>query len=235
MNALILSGGLGRRLRSVLGDHPKPMATIGEKPFLEYVLLQLRRHGVRRIILCIGYRGELIQEYFGKGDLLSLELRYSSESELLGTGGALKVAESLIETPDFLVLNGDSIFDIDLNTLIRFHRNRQARATAALAKVENSRRYGSVEINNQGEVIRFLEKAHERPGLINAGIYVLHYKVLGSIPQGRPISLEREVLPQLIGRGLYGVSFDSYFVDIGVPENYLKLHADPSRLLAVIA
>jgi NDP-sugar pyrophosphorylase family protein len=211
------------------------MAAIAEKPFLEYLLLQLKSYGVTNIILCIGYRGEFIEEYFGHGAILGLRLSYSCESEPLSTGGALKLAEPLIKTSDFLVLNGDSFFDIDLRALIRYHQSRKARATIALAEVENTARYGSVEINAQGEITCFLEKAQKGLGLINGGVYMLSGEVLALIPRGRAVSLEREVFPRLIGHGLYGLSFRGYFVDIGVPEDYLKLQAEPGRLLAVVA
>jgi len=211
------------------------MITIAQKPFLEYLLLHLRKHDVRRIILCIGYRGEHIQEHFGDGKCLGLYVNYSWESELLGTGGAVKLAEPLIESSDFVVLNGDSFFNINLHTLIGFHRKRKALATIALAGVKDTQRYGSVEINDQGEVTGFLEKAYRGPGVINGGIYVFQRKLLSSIPDGRVISLERDVFPQLVGHGFHGISFESYFVDIGVPGRYRELQTDPSQLLATVA
>jgi len=230
--ALILAGGLGERLRSVVSDRPKPMAAIAGRPFLEYVLLGLKKQDVTNVILCIGHGGSFIREYFAGGEKWGLRLYCSSETKPLGTGGALKLAEPLVSSRNFLVLNGDSFFGIDLRALIRFHESRKAQATIALAEVENTERYGVVEIAATGEVSRFLEKARRGPGLINGGIYVLSREVLASVPRGRAISLEREILPQLIGRGFYGLAFQSYFVDIGVPEEYLKLQVDFSRLVA---
>ncbi len=235
MDALILSGGLGLRLRSVLDDCPKPLAVVAGKPFLEYLLLWLKTQGVTSIILCTGYRGELIQEYFGCGNVLGLRLRYSCESEPLGTGGALKLAGPLIESEEFLVLNGDSFFDVDLRELISTHRRRRAQATIALAEVEDTHRYGSVEMNAQGEIVRFLEKGRGGDGFVNAGVYVFRAEILALIPQGCAVSLEHEIFPNLVGRGLYGLPARGYFVDIGVPDEYLRLQADPGGLLAAVA
>jgi D-glycero-alpha-D-manno-heptose 1-phosphate guanylyltransferase len=235
MNALILAGGLGTRMRAVLHDYPKCMASVAEKPFLDYLLLQLKKHRVTDVILCLGYRGKFIQEYYRRRELPGLRLRYSHESEPLGTGGALKRAESLIQTSEFLALNGDSFFDIDVQALMRAHQSRKARATIALAEVEDRQRYGAVEIDAQGQIVGFLEKARSARGLINGGIYVLRSEILAFIPPGCAVSLEHEIFPQIIGRGFYGTPFQSYFADIGVPEAYLKLQTDPSRLLAAVA
>jgi D-glycero-alpha-D-manno-heptose 1-phosphate guanylyltransferase len=235
IDALVLAGGLGTRMRPILHDYPKCMASIAEKPFLDYLLLQLKKHHVTEVILCLSYRGELIREYYRRSEVPGLCLRYSHESEPLGTGGALKRAESLIRSPEFLVLNGDSFFDIDVQSLIRSHRSRKGQATIALAEVDDRQRYGAVEIDERGQITRFLEKARAARGVINGGIYVLGAEIFALIPPGRAVSLERDVFPQLIGRGLFGTLFQAYFADIGVPESYLRLQADPSGLLAAVA
>jgi NDP-sugar pyrophosphorylase family protein len=235
MDTLILAGGLGTRMRSVLHGRPKSMATIAARPFIEYLLLQLQKQGVTDVILCLGYQGELIGDYCRHNAPPGLRLRYSYEAMPLGTGGTLKLAEPLIQTAEFLVLNGDSFFDIDLQAFMRCHQRWNARASMALAEVEDRQRYGAVEINQQGEISGFLEKAQAGRGLINGGIYVLGAEVLALIPPGGAVSLEREIFPQLIGRGFYGVPFQSYFADIGVPEAYLTLQANPGRLLAAVA
>lgn len=233
--AVIIAGGLGIRLRSILGACPKPMAPIAGRPFLTYLLLQLRKQCVENIILLVGYQSKMIEAFFRNGGKWNLHLVYSKESKPMGTGGALKLAESLIDSEYFLIMNGDSFFHIDLNTLIRFHRNKRSLATIALANVENTERYGAVEINEEGEIMRFLEKEQTgRTGLINGGIYVFQRDVLDLIPEGQAVSLEREIFPRLIGKGLYGLPFQGYFVDIGVPADYLRLRADPSRLLAAV-
>jgi len=234
-SAVILCGGLGTRLRPLLKDRPKALALVGGRPFLEYLLLQLKRYEINNVILAVRHCGEMIEAYFGSGDNLSLRLSYSYESEPLGTGGALKLAESLIHSEDFLVMNGDSFFNIDLKVLIRYHQKKKALVTIALAQVDNTQRYGTVEVDRKGRIVRFLEKMKgEQAGLINGGIYVFQRKVLELIPEGRPVSLEYEVFPKLIGKGFYGLPFQGYFVDIGVPEDYLRLQADPSRLLTAV-
>jgi D-glycero-alpha-D-manno-heptose 1-phosphate guanylyltransferase len=235
MQALILAGGEGTRLRSVLGDNlNKPMAPIAGKPFLEYLVVRLQQHHIDQIILCIGYKADLIQSYFGNGDRWGVQLAYSRESELLGTGGAIKLAEDLIRGEEFLVLNGDSFFDVDFGELAQLHRMVGASATLALALVENAQRYGAVSLNDEHRIVSFAEKDSEaHAGLINGGIYVLTRKVLDMIPTSHNCSLEREVFPALLKDNLYGRPFPGYFIDIGVPADYARLQADPSPLCAV--
>ena len=235
-SAVILCGGLGTRLRPLLKDRPKALALVGGRPFLEYLLLQLKRYEINNVILAVGHCGEMIEAYFGSGSDLGLHLYYSYESEPLGTGGALKLAQNLIHSEYFLVMNGDSFFDIDLKVLIRYHQKKKALATIGLAKVDDTQRYGAVELDHEGRIVRFLEKMKGgQPGLINGGIYVFQREVLELIPEGRPVSLEQEIFPKLIGRDFYGLPFQAYFIDIGVPEDYLRLKADPSRLLMAVS
>ena len=233
MQAAVLAGGLGTRLRSVIGDTPKPMAPVVGRPFLEYILLQLRSWGVDEAVLCVSYRGELVRAYFGNGQGLGLRLRYSHEPERRGTAGALKAAEHLIAGETFLVMNGDSFFDIELDALVAHHQKLRAIATVALAKVEDAQRFGRVETDEAGIIQRFVEKQPgRRPGIINGGIYILTRRVLELIPDARAVSLEQDVFPRLIGERFGGIAFDDYFLDIGVPSTYQDLRANPSRLLA---
>jgi NDP-sugar pyrophosphorylase family protein len=235
VDALILAGGLGTRMRDVLHNYPKCMASIAEKPFLDYLLLYLKTQHVTEVILCLGYGGAIIQDHYQRHPFPGVNLRYSHETESLGTGGALKHAEPLLRSSEILVLNGDSIFGIEVPALLHSHRSRKARATIALAEVDDRQRYGTVEMNQQGQITGFQEKAQAGRGLINGGIYVLRSEVLALIPPGGATSLEREIFPQIIGRGLFGTPFRAYFMDIGVPEAYRQLQADPSRLLAAVA
>jgi NDP-sugar pyrophosphorylase family protein len=232
MQALILAGGAGTRLRSALGDNlNKPMAPIADKPFLEYLVMRLRQQGVDDIILCVGYKADLIQSYFGQGKRWGVRLRYSRETEPLGTGGAVKLAEDLLVGDDFVVLNGDSYFDADLLELTCFHYEVGATATLALAQVDNAQRFGAVRLDDEHRIVGFTEKGNEaHAGLINGGVYVLTRAVLDVIPRGQPCSLERQVFPALIARKLYGRPFPGFFIDIGVPADYHRLQADPSPL-----
>ena len=234
MQALILAGGAGTRLRSVLGDNlNKPMAPIADKPFLEHLIMRLQQEHVDDIILSVGYKAELIQSYFGQGGRWGMHLTYSRETEPLGTGGAVKLAEGVMRGDELLVLNGDSFFDVDLDDLARFHHEVGATATVALAQVDNAQRYGAVRLDDAQRIVGFTEKDDQaRAGLINGGIYVLTRTVFGMIPSGQVCSLERDVFPALIGRNLYGRPFPGFFIDIGVPADYMRLQADASPLYA---
>ncbi len=235
MQALILAGGAGTRLRSVLPNLNKPMAPVAGKPFLEYLLLMLKKHGIDEATLCVGYKADLIQSYFGVGSRWGMQLSYSYETDFLGTAGALKLAADFIHDEEFFVMNGDSLFDSELCMLMPYHRDMKATATLALAHVNNTQRYGAVGTNELGQIVSFIEKGEgNREGLINSGIYVFAREVFDFIPEGQPVSLERDILPKLIGRGLYGLPLKGYFVDIGVPADYMGLQSTPTQLLAAV-
>ncbi|WP_204105265.1 MULTISPECIES: nucleotidyltransferase family protein [Spirulina sp. CCY15215] len=222
LETVVLTGGFGSRLRSVVSDRPKPMALVRGRPFLEWILLELYRVGVRRIILSIGYLGEQIQSYFGDGCQWNLDIVYVRESEPLGTGGAIQYALPYIQGQSFLVLNGDSLCQFELQQLMEIRDRYQAKAAIWLAKVENSDRYGSVKINENNAIVGFYEKSQTiKTGLINAGVYLLT-KDNFSCPSGKiPWSIEKDIFPQLVGSDLYGVIGDDIFIDIGTPESYL--------------
>lgn len=240
MQVLILAGGLGTRLRSVVGDTPKSMAQVGGRPFLEYLILQIRRAGLSEVVLCTGHGADVIERYFGTGNGSGVDIAYSREPEPYGTGGALRLAASRFPAKRSLVMNGDSFFDIQLETLWQRHQTTPARVTMALARGVEGMRYGVVGIDPTGSVTSFVEKATgsssdrltAEPGLINAGLYVMEAPILAAIPEGRPVSLEREVLPTLVGDGLRGEVFSAHFTDIGVPEDLALLRAAPELLLS---
>jgi D-glycero-alpha-D-manno-heptose 1-phosphate guanylyltransferase len=221
MKAIILAGGFGTRLKSVIADMPKPMAPVQGKPFLEYLIYQLKKWGYRDIVLSVGYLKDKIISYFGDGKPWGVSIEYSKEDLPLGTGGAIREAMSKYEDTTYLVLNGDSFNNIDFESLCNFHRVKSARASMAIASVEDASRYGGVTMNDFGEVISFGEKQDKTKGTINAGIYILTRSVLDSIPPGT-ISFEKEILPELIHKGLFGSIQQGFFIDIGVPEDYNK-------------
>jgi D-glycero-alpha-D-manno-heptose 1-phosphate guanylyltransferase len=237
--ALILCGGFGKRLRPAVPELPKCLAPVGDRPFLEYVLVQLRGAGIRNVTLCVGYRSEEVAEYFERGDRWEMSLSYSFEKRPLGTAGALKKAESLVCTDPFLVLNGDSILDMDLGKMVEFHKQRAALATIALATVASPERYGSVRTDESGLVTAFNEKQpHARTSValleatarINGGAYVFDRAIFGEIPAGTaPVSLETDVFPRLTSGRLFGFPSDGYFVDIGVPEDYARAQRELPR------
>ncbi|MEP9411284.1 MAG: NTP transferase domain-containing protein [Candidatus Brocadia sp.] len=230
MKAIILAGGLGTRLRKVINDVPKPMAPIGGRPFLAYLVLQLVQWKTKEIILSIGYKGDVIKAYFGNGKRFGVKFRYSEEKEPLGTGGAIRKSLTYLDDKQFIVMNGDSFLNVDFHELVSCHSDWHAKATIGLVHTQNTSRYGRVERNEHGEVVRFLEKSPERDGLINGGVYIFHREVFTNIPSGN-VSLEKKILPSLVNQGLYGVIVNGFFVDIGVPHDYLALYKEPERLL----
>lgn len=231
MQALILAGGLGTRLRAVVDDRPKSMADAGDKPFLEHQLLFLKRQGIRRFIFCVGYKYRDIERHFGDGSAWDVNITYSIEELPLGTGGALKHAESHVEGP-FLALNGDSYFDADLTDLVRFHqaKQRMARAylgTIALTRVRRANRYGSVRLATDDAILTFAEKSAPpgaKDAYVNAGIYLLQPQIFSHMPPATKISIERETFPALTAHdgSLFGCYLDGFFVDIGTPEGYRR-------------
>jgi NDP-sugar pyrophosphorylase family protein len=220
--ALILAGGFGTRLQRVVQDRPKPMAPVAGRPFVEWLVIALKKQGVRSIVFCTGHLGDALEEHFGEGKRWDLRIAYSREETPLGTGGALRLASGLAGSALLLAANGDSYCPFDLSRLARAHSDRGARGVLWLVPAEDSSRYGSVELGNDGQVIAFSEKSRrEGPGLISAGIYLFERAVIEEIPADRPVSLEQEVLPALAGRGeLYGVVGEGPFLDIGTPEAY---------------
>jgi NDP-sugar pyrophosphorylase family protein len=220
--AIVLAGGLGARLRPAVADRPKVLAAVGGRPFLAYLLEQLAAAGLRRAVLCVGYRAEQIQQTFGDA-YAGLRLAYSVESALQGTGGAIRDALPLAGSDPLLALNGDSYCRTDFPALWAWHRDRGAQATLLLRWTADPGRYGRVDLDQQGNVCAFAEKCGPvAPGWINAGVYVLAQAVLAAIPAGRPVSIEREVFPRWIGRGLSGCPGRGEFIDIGTPESYAE-------------
>lgn len=221
LKAVLLVGGLGKRLRPVVAAVPKPLARVGGESFLDLLVTQLRQQGFRRLVMCTGYLGEQIESEFGTGASRDVSIEYSREFEPMGTGGAVKLAESLLEQEEeFLVMNGDSFVEVDFNRLIRFHRGHRAIATFAVSRVNDSARFGTVQKEPEGRVTGFSEKTGEEvPGIINAGVYVFSRSLLSFIPEGQN-SLERDVFPNVLQYGVYALEQPGMFIDIGTPEDH---------------
>ena len=225
MQALILAGGEGTRLQPLTSTIPKPVVPLVDQPFISYMLEWLRRHGVDDVILSCGFMADGVRSVLGDGSGLGIRLRYLEEPSPLGTGGALKFAESLLEER-FFMLNGDVLTDIDLTAQLRQHERTGARVTLALIAVEDPSAYGLVDRNEDLSVREFVEK----PGpeqiatdLISAGAYIIEREVLGEMaPSGTKISIERELFPRLVDRGLFGYESSGYWLDIGTPQRYLQ-------------
>ena len=220
-DAVLLVGGKGARLQSIVTDRPKPMALVAGKPFVEWVLLALRAQGVRRIIFCTGYMSEVIEAHFRDGKQWDMEILYSRDPFPLGTAGAVRKSLGLVRSDRFLAINGDSYCRLDVNQLVGAHTSHGALVTLWLRWVNDCRGYGLVTIAEDGVVREFQEKPLEkRPGLINAGIYLLDRKAAEGIPEGRAVSIETEFFPMLIGHGLYAVVGHAPFIDVGTPEGF---------------
>jgi mannose-1-phosphate guanylyltransferase len=224
MQALVLAGGEGTRLRPLTLSTPKPVMPLAGRPFLTFMLDWVHRHGVDEVILSCGFMSEAVKRVLG--DIYDgMRLRYVIEREPLGTAGPVRLAhdEGLLEER-LLVLNGDVLSDMDLGAELAEHERNGARATLALYPVDDTSSYGVVPTADDGRVEAFLEKAAgEVPtNRINAGAYVVEREVVETIPAGRAVSFEREIFPELVGSGLYGYAGEGYWIDIGTPERYLE-------------
>ena len=231
MQAIVLVGGEGTRLRPLTETVPKPALTLVDRPFLAYMIEWLAGHGVSEVILACGFLPDVLREALaGEEERAGAAIRFVVEPERRGTAGAIRyAADELGDDLDdrFLALNGDVLTDLDLSALLRVHEERDATATLGLHPVEDSSAYGLVRSHPEGEVLEFLEKTGERaPGEINAGMYVLERSVLDLIPPGEEVSIERDVFPRLVGEGLHGLCLDGYWMDIGTPERYLAASWD---------
>ena len=225
LDAAVLAGGLGTRLSSVLNEKPKVLAPVCDRPFLAYLLDQLETAGIRRTVLCTGHLAEQVKSAFGDA-FGAMHLVYSQERAPLGTGGALRQALAQFTSDTVLVLNGDSFCAADLAAFWTWHRARETGASLVRVEVPDAGRFGRIETNEHGRVIAFQEKdgAHA-PGWINAGMYLLARELIPEIESAVAVSLERDVFPKWIDRGLYAWPCRSPFLDIGTPETYRQAQA----------
>ncbi|MBF8984852.1 nucleotidyltransferase family protein [Lutibacter sp. B2] len=225
MEAIILAGGFGTRLRSVVSTVPKPMAPIEDKPFLVYILGKLNKQNVKKIIFAVGYKYEVIKDYF-KDKYKDMEIVYSIEDEPLGTGGAIKKALKMTNSDNVFVLNGDTFFDIELKQLLSQHVRKDADITMALKPMRDFKRYGTVIVSND-RIISFEEKKYKKKGKINGGIYVINRKIFNKIKMMENFSFENDfVIKHIDHLKLYGFISDTYFIDIGIPKDYKKVQIE---------
>ena len=231
MQAILLCGGMGTRLRSVVSDRPKPMADICGKPFLQYLLEMLRDKGITEVIFALGYMGEMIEEYFQDGSAFGLKIAYSYEEEPLGTGGAIRNALPKILEEEVLVLNADTYFPMNYQGLYRFHQENDGDFSLATRAVPDISRYGAVRRDAAGRIMVWNEKLEDggQPlaGEINGGIYVMKKSLIAEIPEGKQ-SLEQDCIPKWLSEGkrIFGLPFDGYFMDIGIPKDYQQFITD---------
>ena len=233
MEAILLCGGLGTRLRSVVSDRPKPMADIAGKPFLHYLVKMLSESGVKHLIFALGYMGEQIEAYFKSGEEYGLSISYSYEESPLGTGGAIRNALSHVSAENVLVLNADTYFHTDYENLLAEQLKNQAVMTIASRKIKDISRYGAILKDETGRILRWNEKMSlneeksPKPGEINGGIYVMKKSLIEKIPEGKQ-SLENDCIPAWLKDGGYlqALPSDGYFMDIGIPEDYAQFRKD---------
>jgi D-glycero-alpha-D-manno-heptose 1-phosphate guanylyltransferase len=223
---IILAGGLGTRLRSVVADKPKCMAPVGAHPFLYYLLQYLHRQGITHAVLSLGYKSEQVIDWCTNTDL-PLEVSFAIESEPLGTGGAIMLALEYIKDNECFITNGDTFFEVSLPELYAFHQQKNSALTLALKPMQEFERYGSVQLDENAMITAFLEKQFCTEGLINGGIYLTSAQYLQSLGLPQQFSFEKEVLEAQIKSGsLYGFVSDTYFIDIGIPEDYERVQTD---------
>lgn len=221
MQAIVLAGGLGTRLRGVVPDLPKPMAPVAGRPFLAWILDRLAEAGFARAVLAVGYRFEAIRDHFGDA-YRGLRLDYSVEAAPLGTGGALSLAAGHISAFPVFVLNGDTYLELDYQAMLAAHRRLGADMSVAVSQTPDVSRYGALELAD-GRIRRFLEKGPGGPGVINAGVYLLERAILARIPPGQVFSFEQQLLtPEVATIRPAAFATDGLFIDIGVPEDYQR-------------
>lgn len=221
--AVLLVGGIGTRLQSVLPATPKPLAPVGDAPFLQLLVRQMQSQGIRQFVMCTGHLADQVEKEFGDGHKWGVAIAYSKESRPLGTAGAVKFAEGYFtKASDFLVMNGDSFLELNFHELIRFHRGHKGLISMAVRRVPDAARYGTVQLDTHNRVVGFREKMGASvPGIVNGGVYMFNRAVLQYIPDG-PASLEKDVFPRLLKHGVYALEQQGMFIDIGTPEDYAR-------------
>ena len=226
MKAIVLAGGLGTRLSGITGDIPKPMAKVGARPFLEYLLDYLVEQGIEQAVLAVSHKWEVIREHFGDA-YRGMSLNYSVEDEPLGTGGAIRQALVIIPDDEIIVLNGDTLFHVDLEAMAAAHHRGGVLLTIALKQVVDCGRFGRVSISDNGVITEFQEKSTNDSGWINGGIYMLNRHLLVDFPMPVKFSFEQDLVEPNIRR-IRPVAFQSnaYFIDMGVPEDYERAQSE---------
>jgi D-glycero-alpha-D-manno-heptose 1-phosphate guanylyltransferase len=225
MEAVILAGGRGSRLGELTKDLPKPMVPVGGRPFLEHLLDYWQKEGVGHFILAVGYKQEMIRARFGERYQDS-KITYSAENTFLGTGGGLLIALDCLQTDDpFLILNGDTYFEVKLKTFLEFHREKKAEFTFSLREMRSPDRYEGIQTDAEGRIGRFVPREERRADLpVNGGVYLGERRIFDGIPfeAGKNCSMEKDIAPYWCraGKKIYGMLSGGRFIDIGTPEDY---------------
>lgn len=226
--AIILAGGFGTRLQAVVNDVPKPMAPINNEPFLNYIFAYLKHYNIEHVVLSTSYLSEKISEYY-KNEYKGMKISYTKEVNPLGTGGGIRLAIEKCFTDNMLVLNGDSFFDVDLNSYYKQHSILKSNCSLALRSINNAARYGTIKLDDTFIVKAFKEKDNvELPGLINGGVYILNRELfLNETEANIAFSIEKDFFEKRIDQlKIFGFEYQGYFIDIGIPEDYKKAQID---------
>lgn len=224
IDVMILCGGRGERLRSVIGENQKVMALVNAEPFLNILLKDLARQGAQRVILCTGYKSEAVEEYYHRSNF-GLAIEFSKEEEPLGTGGAVKNARNLIKSNPFVVMNGDSFCSLDFKKLFQFFLTKKALLTIAIYKTGADKDFGFLTIDDQKAVQRFQEKQEAIQGAqtyLNVGVYIFDQEIFKLMPKEKKFSLEQDFFPTLTEKSFFGYEVKEPFIDIGQPERYVQ-------------
>ena len=230
MESIVLAGGLGTRLRGVIGEQPKCMALINGKPFLYYLFTYLQQQNCNHVILSLGYKHEVVLQWL-QTNAWSFPVSYVLEEEPLGTGGGIRLAMQQTIDDDMLVLNGDTLMLTNLKSLLRFHTEQKAAVTLTLTHMQQFDRYGTVAMNEDDTITAFEEKTYREKGIINAGVYAVNKAALMEKNLPQKFSFEKDYLEKFIEDGRFkGYQTDSYFIDIGVPADYQKAQTDFKNL-----
>lgn len=225
--AIILAGGMGTRLKSEIQDVPKPMAEINGKPFIEYLIRYLKNNGITHVILSVGYKAEIIENHFGNS-FDGIAISYSHETTPLGTGGGVLLAMQQAKTENIVLVNGDTLFDVPLKELAGFHTQNNATVSIALKKIDDTTRYGTIEIDKNGRITAFREKTGGHGGgLISGGTYIISKKKFLEFELPSRFSLEKDFLEKFYEKEYFwGLEFNGYFIDIGTPMAYRQAQTD---------
>ena len=222
IDAVVLCGGLGRRLRRVLGGRQKVLASVGGHPFLDIILSHLKKQGIRRVVLCTGYKADLIEQYYSLENF-GLKIEFSREQQPLGTGGAIQQARSLVRSNPFFALNGDSFCPANLRKFFKLYREKKGIASVVVSSVKDKKDFGSIALDRSGRIVSFEEKKEGTASrLVNAGIYCFDKKIFPLMPRRKGFSLEYDCFPRWVEHGVFGYVTERKFYDIGTPERLKK-------------
>ncbi|MDD4993946.1 MAG: nucleotidyltransferase family protein [Paludibacter sp.] len=226
MEAIVLAGGLGTRLRSVVAVLPKCMAPVADQPFLFYIFKYLEKNNFTHVILALGYKNEVIEDWVSQNNW-SFKISVALESEPLGTGGAIKLALEQANEEQVLILNGDTFFEVDIARMYEFHYSKNAEISIALKSMEHFNRYGKVSVDENNRIIAFHEKQACDVGQVNGGTYLLNHQSNLLKQENEKFSFETDILQKHVGKSaIYGFNSNGYFIDIGIPEDYAKAQVD---------